>query len=138
MGRKRSCVFSPPNLILMDPVGLELPEGAIDRRKSSVKIRKNATSLIWYVENIKILLYDLKIVYSNYGCIICQKLSSQTSGDRVKLWCCCVWLIWIQTERDNSANKRTNWVIKQIFSDHKKQRNKEKDFIKNHKFIYLR
>ena len=38
--------------------------------------------------------------------------------------------------KDNTVNKKsgkeTNGVIEQMFSYHKKQRNEDKDFIKNH------
>ena len=37
--------------------------------------------------------------------------------------------------KKSSVEKRTKWVIEQMFSDHKKLRNEEKHF-KNHKTLF--
>ncbi len=36
-------------------------------------------------------------------------------------------------DKKSLVEKRTKWVIEHLFSDHKKLRNEEKHFIKNHK-----
>ena len=38
--------------------------------------------------------------------------------------------------KKSSVEKRTKWVIEQMFSDHKKLRNEEKHFIKNHETLF--